>query len=148
MKKITTKEELRKEIARRFDKKNRLGYYLVDVAPGTYHNIGHCHYNVRQALEMGTADYGAEVIQLTKKGLIRYHFVEAHRDPDNQFTYIDNTLGYLANEMTYFLVKNFTLKSVHGKDMTEVIQKAKTKFLKQLFTKKEIKNLNIEYGDL
>lgn len=147
MNKFETKEELRKEIASRFLANTRKSH-IIKVRPGDFQNIGWCHFNVRQALETGMADYGAEVIQVTKKGLIRYHFIEAYKERWDKFTYTDNTLGFLTKEMTYYLVKRFTIKSVAGKDMVDVMNKAKTRFLKTLFTSKEIKELNIEYGDL
>lgn len=147
MNKFETKEELKKEMALRFTKK--LSHFKkIKVKMGKFQNVGYCHINVRQALEEGSSDYGAEAVYILPNGLIRYHFIEAQRDKKKKFTYTDNTLGYLSKDMTYYLIKNFTLRGVKGKEMLKVLEKGKYKFLKGLFTAKEINDFEINYDDL
>lgn len=128
----------------RFKKENYLGFQEIPVKMGRLHNIGYCADNARQALETGDVETIAEVVYITPKNTVIYHFVEKQDDG----TYIDNTLGYLAKTQKYFLIRELTLEDLKNTQMLAYLRERQKFFLGRLFTTEEMDLIDFQPNDL
>ena len=111
---------------------------------GELQNIGACHLNARQGIETGEYPFAIKVILMAPTGLLRVHWV--NRTLDDK--YIDDTLGYMCYDRTYFLMQEYDISQLKGTNMETIQTEVKNDFIKQLYTPEELETMEFDLLDL
>jgi len=120
----------------------------IKVQVGTYMGNKMCHHNARHFVENGTHAQAAAVLSFVPKSGVNVHFI----NKDNN-VYVDNTLGYLSRFNTYFLIKEYMLADLreldtHKSCMYDLLSKHQEEMLGKVFTKKQLKDLEITHDHI
>ena len=119
----------------------------IKVLPGVYLGNKKCYHNARQRLETGESEAVCFVLSFIPRSGVNIHAVNKVGD-----TYVDNTLGYLSQFNNYFLIKEYLLEELCKLDETaypeiifDLVSFHKNEYLNKVFTKDELKELEIKH---
>jgi hypothetical protein len=106
---------------------------------GHYDGSQRCQHISRQLLEEDGADTVAVTLSFVPKSGVNVHMINRVGNE-----YIDNTLGYLSQKNSYYLISEYTLEDLVDTDMSKMLLKLKEEELSKLFSDSERKELGIE----
>ncbi|MCW9054910.1 MAG: hypothetical protein OQJ98_02965 [Candidatus Pacebacteria bacterium] len=110
----------------------------ISVTAGEYEGSQRCQHISRQLLEKDNKALVVVALSFVPKSGVNIHFIN-----NVNGEYIDNTLGYLSKNNTYFLISEHSLFDLEGVDMSKMLVQEKEKMLGVLFTEDELSEYSI-----
>lgn len=127
---------------------------VIEVWPGNFMGNQKCYQNARQDLEMNHSTWAVACIAILPDGRgANLHFVNksGRGTEDFPFEYRDNTLGYQANFITYYFIKEYTEEEADNyskwKIYPQIVDDLQREYLLKVFTQEELTRLNISLTD-